>query len=339
MSEADHIVERMERGEIPCGYVRGPRSKGPMTQAIQLAPQSTALALSSEQESLIRDMYGNGATETEFQVFLEVCRARRLNPLTRQIYFVQRWDSEKQRNVWAAQVSIDGFRAIAERTGKYDGQDEPEYEYTEKRQLLLARVRVYRKDWSRPAVGVARFDEYCARKKGGDLTHMWATKGHIMIAKCAEALALRKAFPEELSGMYAPEEMDAEDSRPARRGTSAAHAIADNDAPPRTDSPFNALDDQLAKLEELIAKALTYQDVLTIRAELGSKAKPSELNRAIQKALEDERINGDEYKALGKRWLRIDRQAKVKEDRFAPRVEASFIDEPDRDEREPGSDG
>lgn len=322
-----------------------------MTQAIQLAQPAQTLALSTEQEALLRDMYGNGATDTEFQVFLEVCRARRLNPLTRQIYFVQRWDSEKQRSVWSAQVSIDGFRAIAERTGKYDGQDEPEYEYDEKRRLVLSRVRVYRKDWSRPAVGVARFDEYCARKKGGELTHMWATKGHVMIAKCAEALALRKAFPEELSGVYAPEELD-QDAAPApRKAPSVAHILADSEpmAAEPGESPFPRLLEQLEELEALIAKCTTYGEALTIRADLGSGTHHSRLLRELQEASGKgsgpRTLVGDQYKTLSSTWKKLDRQLAKKEQALAPKVEALQSElhdayEPTEPEpREPGEEG
>lgn len=313
-----------------------------MNTAIQLAQSqpvahagSAPLNLSSEQESLIRDMYGNGATETEFQVFLEVCRARRLNPLTRQIYFVQRWDSEKQRQVWAAQVSIDGFRAIAERTGKYDGQDEPEYEYDAKGVLVLARVKVYRKDWSRPAVGVARFGEYCARKKDGSLTHMWATKGHVMIAKCAEALGLRKAFPEELSGVYAPEEMDADSARSPKAqapkgGNSVAHHIMGEDDPYRDEeaSPYARLHAQLTTIEEMIAKCTKYEEALTIRVELGGKGhKQSRLGAEIQEAGPGKKlISGAEFKELSKIFARCDRQLAKKEKELAPDILASFVD-------------
>lgn len=326
-----------------------------MTQAIQLAQShhiAAPLALSTEQEALIRDMYGNGATETEFQVFLEVCRARRLNPLTRQIYFVQRWDSEKQRNVWAAQVSIDGFRAIAERTGKYDGQDEPEYEYDAKGKLVLARVRVYRKDWSRPAVGVARFDEYAARKKSGELTLMWATKGHVMIAKCAEALGLRKAFPEELSGMYAPEEMDADyEHRGARKGQAVADTMAMSEPlDEATPSPFSRLLAQLQTIEETIAKCTTYEEALTVRVELGSRSKQSPLLRELQEASgkgEGPRTLRDgEHGELSRLWGKLDRQLAKREKELAPRVEQlmSEFEGSNRDDgqdypgREPGED-
>jgi phage recombination protein Bet len=165
------------------------------------------LEFSDEQRQLIRDTYANGATDSEFAVLLEVARARKLNPFTRQIHFVKRKDKEKSRDVWSAQASIDGLRAIAQRTGLYDGQDEPEFEYDDKGKLIKATVRVYRKDWRRPAVGVAHFEEYKQTKYDGGLNTFWATKSHIMLSKCAESVALRKAFPEDMSGLYSPEEM------------------------------------------------------------------------------------------------------------------------------------
>ncbi len=84
---------------------------------------------------------------------------------------MKRWDSDKQREVWSAQVGIDGFRAIAERTGVYDGQDEPDFEYDKSGKLLKCRVKVYRKDVPRPFVGVAHFSEYAQFKKDGSLTN------------------------------------------------------------------------------------------------------------------------------------------------------------------------
>lgn len=165
-----------------------------------------------EQKQLIRDSFANGASDAEFAVLLEVARARRLNPLLRQIHFVQRWDSEKHRMVWASQVSIDGLRALAERTGLYQGQDEPEFVDNPDGTLKLCKVRVYRKDWPRPAVGVAYWNEYVQTtrdKQTGKTrpTAMWARMPHIMLAKCSEALALRKAFPEDMAGLYTTDEM------------------------------------------------------------------------------------------------------------------------------------
>ncbi len=165
----------------------------------------------ADQLKIIRDSFLNGASPQEATVLLELARIRRLNPITRQIHFVKRWDSNKNCEVWSAQTGIDGFRSIAERTGRYDGQDEPEFEYDAKGAIKLCRVRVHRKDISRPFVGVAHFAEYAQYKKDRSLTNMWATKGHIMIAKCAEALAFRKGFPEDMAGLYTAEEMGTEE--------------------------------------------------------------------------------------------------------------------------------
>lgn len=177
-------------------------------QRAQIAP----LEFTPEQRKMILTSFLNGASEAEASVLLELARIRRLNPILRQIHFVKRpkWnaDTRQYEDVWSAQVGIDGFRAIAERTGLYDGQDEPAFEYEGKSSLpKVCRVKVYRKDWTRPVVGVAHLSEYAQKKKDGTFTQMWAEKPHIMLAKCAEALALRKAFPEDFSGLYVPEEM------------------------------------------------------------------------------------------------------------------------------------
>jgi phage recombination protein Bet len=184
-------------------------SNAAIIQRIPVSP----LDFTNEQRKMILQSFLNGASEAEAAVLMELARVRRLNPITKQIHFVKRYDSQKRADVWAAQVGIDGFRAIAERTGLYDGQDEAEFEYEGKdgKLLKLCRVRVYRKDWSRPVVGVAHFSEYVQRTKDGGITHMWANKPHVMLAKCAEALAFRKGFPEDTAGIYAPEELGEEE--------------------------------------------------------------------------------------------------------------------------------
>lgn len=287
--------------------------------------ESVPLDFSKEQQALLRDSFANGASESEFRVLLEVAKARRLNPFTRQIHFVKRWDGEKRREVWSCQVGIDGFRAIAQRTGLYDGQDEPVFEYGGDKLPIKCTVSVYRKDWRRPSVGVAYFSEYAQTKREGGLTRMWAEKPHIMISKCAEALALRKAFPEDLSGLYAPEEMGMEpapvEERP-RQPTISPHFIEgdDPDRPPDevgTDV-FSGLEQRLIELEEAIAKAQA-KDLRALRLTLGSKANPRcELLDAINAASgrtgsAQPQINQAQRKALSKIWARCDRQLAKKE--------------------------
>ncbi len=187
---------------------------------------------------MIRQQYAKGASEQEFAVLLEQARLKRLNPLLGQIHFVKRttWSKELgYHEVWATQTSIDGFRSIADETGLYDGQDEPEFTYeaivNQKngevlgKRLVSAKVRVYRKDIQRAFPAICIMDEFVQKTKNGDVTKMWAEKPHVMLAKCAEAAALRKAFPQQLGDLYTKEEIvQAEDTPNA--GAQIAGAMA-----------------------------------------------------------------------------------------------------------------
>ena len=171
------------------------------------------LTFTPAQRQIILDTYANGASEEEFAALLEIASARNLDPRLRQVWFVRRWDSQRRREVWACQVSIDGLRAIAERTGLYDGQDETEFEHDAQGNLVSARATVYRRDWSRPCSVRVYLDEFVQRTKEGKPTQFWAKSPRMMLAKCAETAALRKAFSEVLSGLSVPE--DVQDEAPA----------------------------------------------------------------------------------------------------------------------------
>jgi phage recombination protein Bet len=185
----------------------------------------SALArLDDEKRELLARTLCNGASRDELDLFFNICERTGLDPFARQIYAVRRYDRKAGREVMQTQVSIDGFRLVAQRSGEYAGQTAVAYCGTDGRWVdvwlneeppAAARVGVYRKGFVEAVVATALFREYAQRSKDGYLTGMWGKMPTVMIAKCAEALALRKAFPAELSGLYTPEEMAQADNPPA----------------------------------------------------------------------------------------------------------------------------
>jgi len=170
-----------------------------------------------EQIKIIRDTVAQGATPIELQFFLHQCNRTKLDPLLNQIHFIKRksWDAATGGYIEkpTIQAGIDGLRLIADRTGKYAPGDPPEYKYDKNGRLYSARVSILKlvKDqWFR-VWGEAFFSEYVATNKSGEPVAMWKSKPHIMLSKCAEAAALRKGFPAELSGVYSHDELEQAD--------------------------------------------------------------------------------------------------------------------------------
>lgn len=175
--------------------------------------QVTIPVMTQAHEELIKDMYFKGASNDEFMMFLHVCKRTGLDPAMRQIFPVKRWDSKLKKEVMTVQTGIDGYRLIAERTGRYAPGREPTYQYDNGKVMsATAYVKKQTADgtWHEIAA-TAFFDEYCQKTKEGVPTSFWKNMAHNQLAKCAEALALRKAFPGDLSGIYTKEEMEQAD--------------------------------------------------------------------------------------------------------------------------------
>ncbi|GAG01287.1 unnamed protein product [marine sediment metagenome] len=166
---------------------------------------------------LIKRTICRSATDDELQLFVHACKRTGLDPFMRQIFAVKRWDSSMKREVMTIQTGIDGYRLIADRTGRYAPGRDTEFGYDDKGNLQWSKAYVKKMtpdgQWHEISA-TAFWSEYVQTTREGKPTAFWMKKGHIMLSKCAEALALRKTFPAELSGIYTKEEMAQEISPP-----------------------------------------------------------------------------------------------------------------------------
>lgn len=179
-----------------------------MSSEITVQQQFDPQQIEVMRRTVAKDLNGD-----EFGFFLEVCRGRGLNPFNREIYRLKRGPNAPVQ----IQVSIDGLRLIAERSGQYRGQLGPYFcgtdgkwreEWLESAPPVAAKVGVLREGFDQPIWAVARYAAYVGRTKDGKVTEIWSKMPDLMCAKCAESLALRKAFPSEMGGLYTHEEMD-----------------------------------------------------------------------------------------------------------------------------------
>lgn len=156
------------------------------------------ITLSDEKLELIRKTVCVGATDAELALFLHVCQQTQLDPFTRQIYSI------KRGNARTIQTGIDGLRAIAERTGMYSPGRESTFEYDENKGILSATsyIKKMTKDGTWHEIASKAFMREYNPGQG-----LWSKMPHVMLSKCAEANALRKAFPQEMCGVYVEDEM------------------------------------------------------------------------------------------------------------------------------------
>lgn len=173
---------------------------------------------SARQVEILKNSICRGVSDDEFEVFLMACVKTQLDPFMKQIYAVKR-KMKKSDGSWGEtmtiQTGIDGYRLIAERTERYAPGPEPTYVCDDNGNVVCATAYIKKqtKDGTWHSVSSSAYiDEYCQTfvdRASGEKkpTGLWATMPKTMLAKCAEAQALRKAFPAEMSGLYTKEEM------------------------------------------------------------------------------------------------------------------------------------
>jgi phage recombination protein Bet len=235
---------------------------------------TSSLALwTPEQTQLISTTIAPGCSGDELRLFAYACQRTGLDPFSKQIYAIKRGGKMQ------IQAGIDGLRAIAERTGELDGSATEwcgeDGQWTDvwlsSKPPAAAKTTIWRKGSQHAFIGVARFADYNAGQG------LWSKMPAAMIAKCSEALALRKAFPANLSGVYSADEMQqADDVQPVQVSVEAE--------PVGDEQIFNAG-------KAAIAKAKSIEDLQKVNERMEARKaslSPQQLETLLALALEKE---------------------------------------------------
>jgi phage recombination protein Bet len=239
----------------------------------------------SKQEvaNVLRDTVAKGLTDNEYIAFGTLCAATGLNPIRKEIWAIKLPNGSLQ-----IMTGLNGYRAIANSHPSYDGMEGPVFHYDANGNLLSAEVFVFRKDRSRPHKGYAIWSESHGdlKSKYGNDT-IWAKRPHQMLAKCAECDGLRRAFPQEMGGLYAEEEMPSEFAKPSDNGFTPAKIVQPTPLPEPTVPQVDKM--RVKKLCDALKSELGFKaaDISTfINETLGSPVKSTELTEEQLEKLE-----------------------------------------------------
>lgn len=188
-------------------------------------------AFNQEQINLIKTTVAKGTTDDELKLFLYTAQKTGLDPLIRQIYAVKRFSGKDGKEIMSIQTGIDGYRLIAERTEKYAPGREPVI--IEKEGKIISATAYVKKlvagSWHEVAAS-AYYTEYVVKNNKGEPNIFWQKMPRLMLSKCAETLALRRAFPAEMANVHTAEEMGVIQER--------IEDVSEPSLPPKEETPF-----------------------------------------------------------------------------------------------------
>ena len=181
--------------------------------------------LSAAEWRVLRDaIFPSAESDEAVCMAVDYCKARGLDIFKKPVHIVPIWDKKKGRLVETVWPGIAELRTTAARTGDYAGKDAPEWG-PDKTQQFDSNVTVTFPEWCRVTVHkivhghrvgytgeVYWIETYASKGKANTPNEMWRKRARGQLAKCAEAEALRAAFPEEIGGEHSAEEMEGQET-------------------------------------------------------------------------------------------------------------------------------
>lgn len=201
--------------------------------------------------AVLKNTVAKGLNDHEFAMFMELCKATKLNPFKREIWAIK---TKSYTNSSGKQIEgqlqlmtgFNGYLAIANAHPQYDGM-ECEISRKEDGSIEWAEARVFRKDRNRPSSVRVYFKEFY---KAGyrDKPSQWDKQPSVMIQKVAKSHALREAFTQELGGLYTQEEMGEEAPKVSFEEINQLNSVKEQDI---TEADIDQTLEQIESQEEL----------------------------------------------------------------------------------------